>query len=394
MFRRPGRVAACETLTLAGKGVHLTRPGKAMRARRLRSALIFVYFAGSSRLRAKHFTEAVALLREYRMTTPAIIVLSLGGLLVLFGLLATLSTGFRHATNGRLIAWLNAKFGRGHNVEELARRLGIPADELRAFKPSYREAMIPKRSGGQRKLFVPDVQTKQLQRMLLRRVFARLRAHPAAMGFERGRSIVHNALPHVGRAIVLKMDIVDFFPTTTAARLDDYFRRIGWDREAAALLVRLTTHRGGLPQGAPASPRLSNLVNYFLDVQLASFARRRKGAYTRYADDITFSFPKDYPKRVRGVFQKVRSTLKSKGYQMHQRKKLSVHRRHQRQTVTGLVVNQKPQLDRRRRRWLRAVNHRMKTQGSASLSAAELAGWEALQKMIREQSAIAAATPA
>ncbi len=280
-----------------------------------------------------------------------------------------------------------AREGRGLAVPELARRLGMPERELRSFEPRYRRATIPKRSGGVRELLVPDDATKQLQRSLLHRLLRRLRAHPAAHGFERGRSIVTNALPHAGRAVVLRADIVDFFPSTSAERVDAYFRRVGWDAEAAALLTRLTTHEGGLPQGAPTSPRLSNLVNFHLDAVLAAFAARRRAAYTRYADDISISFAKDRPRRVRGALQKVRAVLKAKGYRMHGRKKLSIRRRHQRQVVTGLVVNDHVALPRRTRRLLRAMRHRLATTGSATLIEAQLQGWTALEGMVRRQSA-------
>jgi retron-type reverse transcriptase len=277
--------------------------------------------------------------------------------------------------------------GKGLGVEELARRLGIGPRELERFTPSYREARIPKRSGGTRRLLVPDDRTKALQRRILRRLLARLRAHPAANGFERGRSIVSNALPHVGRAVVVKLDVVDFFPATAAHRLDGYFRRIGWDADAAELLVKLTTHEGGLPQGAPTSPRLSNLVNFHMDGQLARLAARRKGSYTRYADDLTFSFPKDYPRRVRGVVQRARRILAANGYLMHGRRKLSIRRAHQRQAVTGLVVNAKASLPRERRRWLRAVRHRMTKGKAATITPAQLQGWDAFERMVRTQRA-------
>lgn len=185
----------------------------------------------------------------------------------------------------------------------------------------------------------------------------------------------------------MRLDIVDFFTSTKSERLDAYFRRIGWNREAAALLVKHTTHDGGLPQGAPTSPRLSNLVNYLLDSRLDHLAADRKGEYTRYADDITFSFPKDYPRKVRGVIQKARRILKAHGYEMHRRKKLHIRRQHQRQIVTGLVVNEHVNLPRSRRRLLRAVRHHLATGRPATMTATQLAGWDALAAMIREQSA-------
>lgn len=272
--------------------------------------------------------------------------------------------------------------GLGLGVDELARRLGITTDELRAFRPRYAERYIPKSKGGRRRLLVPDPATKQMQRRLLRRVFARLGAHPAACAFERGKSIVDAARPHAARAVVIKIDVVDFFDSTTAGRLDDYFRRIGWNAEAAAELVRLTTYDAGLPQGAPTSPRLSNLVNFYLDVQLAARAKKRKGHYTRYADDITFSFPKDYPKRVRGVVLSTKRILKMYGYRMHTGSKLRTLRRHQKQAVTGLIVNDKVNLPRKTKRWLRAARHRLSHGQQATLTPAQLKGWEAFEKMI------------
>jgi hypothetical protein len=292
---------------------------------------------------------------------------------------------YRHVTGGRPWQWFRARRGWGLGIDELARRLDIPADELSGFSPRYRTVFIKKRTGGERRLLVPDKHTKALQRRVLHRVLRRLRAHDAAIGFERGRSIVHNAVQHAGQSVVVRLDVVDFFPATAPARLEQYFRRIGWSKAAAELLVRITTHDDGLPQGAPTSPRLSNLVNYLLDVQMTRLAERWRGDYTRYADDITFSFPEDYPRHVRGVIQKARRILKSHGYRMHRRPKLHVRRQHQRQIVTGLVVNEDVNLPRWRRRQLRAVRHRLKTGRQATMSPAQLQGWDALQSMIRTQ---------
>jgi retron-type reverse transcriptase len=211
---------------------------------------------------------------------------------------------------------------------------------------------------------------------------AGLNSHWAACGFEPFRSIVRAAEPHAGQAVVIKIDIRHFFPSTAAERVEAYFRRIGWNSEAASLLTRLTTTEGGLPQGAPTSPRLSNLVNYYLDVQLDNLAAHRYGEYTRYADDITISYPEDYPRHVRGTIQQARRILKSKGYQIHHRK-LRILRRHQRQVVTGLVVNDGVNLPRKTRRWLRAVEHRYRTRrGEPTLTMAQLHGWRALVAMV------------
>ncbi len=301
---------------------------------------------------------------------------------------------YRSLTNGHPGHWLRALLGRGMGVPELARRMGIGESELLAFRPQYREVRIPKRSGGLRTLHVPDDATKALQRRILRRVLGRLRVHPSATAYERGRSVVDNARPHSGRAVVIRMDVRDFFPSTSSARIEAWFRRIGWDRAAAARLTELTTWQGGLPQGAPTSPRLANLVNARLDLWMERLAASRKGAYTRYADDLTFSFPEDYPKKMRGIVQKASRILRRFGYRAHRRRKLSIRRGHQRQMVTGLIVNgESPRLPRETRRWLRAVEHRLATGGPASLDPAQLAGWRSYRQMVEGSKARPGATP-
>src|SRR5262245_12876945 len=82
--------------------------------------------------------------------------------------------------------------GNGFGVEELARRLDMPLEELRAIRPTYREFTIPKRSGGVRRILAPEENLKAVQRRVLRLLLARLRCHSAATGFERGQSIVGN----------------------------------------------------------------------------------------------------------------------------------------------------------------------------------------------------------
>jgi RNA-directed DNA polymerase len=271
-------------------------------------------------------------------------------------------------------------------LEELARRLGAPPEQLGALAPQYREFRVPKRSGGHRIIHAPAPELKAVQRTILRRLLGRLTVHTCATGFEPGRSIVTNALPHVGKKVVLKLDVREFFPSTGAKRVEKYFGRIGWDAPAARLLTKLVTHGGALPQGAPTSPRLSNLLNYRLDQRLAGAAGRFGAAYTRYADDITFSFARDDPREIRALIRLVKKVLKEHGYTLHQGRKLQLRRRHDQQRVTGLVVNEgPPRLPRRTRRWLRAVAHRAANGGQATLSPTQLAGWGALLQMVEQQ---------
>jgi hypothetical protein len=258
-------------------------------------------------------------------------------------------------------------------------------EQLRSVAPDYRVVKIPKPHGGLRRLEIPDDATMALQRTILRRLLKSLDAHPFACGFEDGTSIVDAALPHAGRRVIVKMDVRRFFESTTAKRVQCYFENIGWQQEPAEILVRLTTFEGHLPQGAPTSPRLSNLVNAPLDEGLLRLARKHQGNYSRYADDITMSFDIRQGRKVRGITQAVRRILRSYGYAMHGGRKLKILRQHQQQRVLGLVVNSQVALPRKTRRWLRAVRHQMNNDQPTSISAAQLQGWESLAQMIEQQ---------
>lgn len=268
---------------------------------------------------------------------------------------------------------------------ELARRLDIPQEQLVAHQSSYREERISKPKGGFRRLEIPDNATKALQRTILHRLLQQVDAHPMACGFEEGASIVDAAMPHQQKRVVVKMDIRHFFEHTTSERVQKWIEAIGWEPEAAELLTRLTTYNGHLPQGAPTSPRLSNLVNAPLDHALLQLARRHKGDYSRYADDITMSFDIKRGRVIRGITQVVRRILRSYGYTMHGGAKLQILRQNQRQIVLGLVVNSSVALPRKTRRWLRAVRHRFETGQASSISEQQLNGWESFARMIETQ---------
>jgi RNA-directed DNA polymerase len=281
--------------------------------------------------------------------------------------------------------WSRLTGKAGHDIDELARRLGIDAGQLSATRPAYTEFTIPKRSGGTRRILAPSPDLKALQRQILRRLLDRLKVHSAATGFQKGHSIVTNAVFHAGRAVVVHMDIRDFFASTRAKRVTTYFKKIGWNREAANLLATLCCHDGGLPQGAPTSPRLSNLVNYRLDTRLTGVAATVGALYSRYADDMTFSFGQDNHQAVEGAIWTTKQVLADEGYKLHTHKKLHIRRRHQRQVVTGLVVNNRVDLPRETRRWLRAVEHHAATGQPTTLTPEQLSGWRALRQMIDSQ---------
>jgi RNA-directed DNA polymerase len=191
-----------------------------------------------------------------------------------------------------------------------------------------------------------------LQRRILYRLLNPLPMHPSATGFVRGRSIVDNARPHVGSGVVINLDLADFFPTITTERVAAMFRGLGWDSDSATILSRICSDEGRLPQGAPTSPAISNLVCRRLDERLSGLVTSFKGHYTRYADDITLSLPglgrnkrlrrhkgKQRPDRSnrpvrspsRSLLTTIRQIIEEEGFQIQMKKKVRVQRPHQRQ---------------------------------------------------------------
>jgi hypothetical protein len=316
-----------------------------------------------------------------------------------------------------LFTSLQRLFNRARTPRDLARWLAMPEPDLRGWLASqpawtrgydYSRFTIPKRRGGARVIDAPGDRLKDLQRLVLRRLLSPLQAAPHATGFVPGRSIVDNARPHVGQAVVINLDLADFFASITADRVEAAWRALGWDAEAAAILTRICTHQGRLPQGAPTSPALSNLVCRRLDARLGGLARALGGRYTRYADDLTISLPglgrnkrrrppgpsrsgpSPRPRR-RGPSRKILATLReiiaAEGFSIQWKKRVRIQRAHQRQTATGLLVNRQVNLPRATRRLIRAMQHRARLGRLDPAGRRKLRGLEALAAMVATQRA-------
>lgn len=274
--------------------------------------------------------------------------------------------------------------GSGLSVEELAKRLNTSVDILVSVPINYSRFTLKKRSGKDRIIYAPQAELCQMQKSINRLLLSKLKVHSCAKGFCRGQSIVTNAIEHVDKAVVIKFDIKDFFSNTRDKRILNYFKKIGWSSKAAKLLVKICCKNGGLPQGAPTSPTISNIVNNKLDARLFGFAKANGFTYTRYADDLTFSSKEDNKKAISKLIGSVNVILAEFGYTLNKSKQF-IARKHTRQFITGLVVNKKVQLPRETRRWLRAVEHSLKTTGKCTLSESQLFGWKSLQNMINLQ---------
>jgi retron-type reverse transcriptase len=217
----------------------------------------------------------------------------------------------------------------------------------------YNQFVIRKRNGGSRELAAPTPPLRAIQDWLNLFVVSQLPVHHAAHGFRRGRSILTNAEPHVGSRYVFKLDIKDFFGSVSRRQVFRAMRRLGYRREIADLLTTLLTLSDKLPQGAPTSPAVANNAAYGLDVRIAGYTGRRDIAYTRYADDITLSGVQVADSRVRRTVEKI---MRDEGFAPNEAKRRYV-RSDERQLVTGIVVNDKVDWPRDRRRWLRQQIH-------------------------------------
>lgn len=297
------------------------------------------------------------------------------------------------------------------DAASLAAAMGITVGELRwltfhrrvSETSHYARFRIPKKTGGTRLISAPMPRLKDAQRWVLEQILEPVPLHDAAHGFVAGRSIVTNAAAHVGREVVVNLDLKDFFPTLTFPRVRGVFQALGYSPEVATLLGLLCTepevaeveldgrrwfvHRSErfLPQGSPCSPAITNLVCRRLDQRLAGLAEKLGFTYTRYADDLTFS---GAPDRVRTLLKAVDAIVTDEGFTVHP-DKTRVMRRGGCQEVTGLVVNDRLGVPRRMMRRWRAVLHQVRHGGVEGRSfgpgndvMASLLGFAALVKMV------------
>jgi hypothetical protein len=208
---------------------------------------------------------------------------------------------------------------------------------------------------------------KELQRQILAELLEKIPPHPAVHGFRKGRSIQTFAAAHVGKRVVLRMDLQNFFPSISEARIQTLFRTAGYPEAVADLLGGICTNatprevwrasanemdphalwdlrklyaRPHLPQGAPTSPALANLCAYRFDCRLDGLAKAAGAEYTRYADDLAFSGGEAFERRVQHFATRVAAISMEEGFDVNHRK-TRVMRQGVRQHLAGLVTNQR-----------------------------------------------------
>jgi hypothetical protein len=282
-------------------------------------------------------------------------------------------------------------------VGELGEWLNLRPNELAWFADCRTlEAKLPpgplrhyiyrwqgKRDGSLRLIEAPKQRLKSIQRLLLQAILARIPAHEAAHGFRAGRSIRSFVTPHVGRDIVLRLDLKDFFPGILRARIMAIFLTAGYPESVARVLAGLCTNsapsefvkaarspadpkelrrlkllyqRPHLAQGAPTSPALANLAAYRLDCRLTGLAEAAGADYTRYADDLVFSGDHEFARMAERFYIKACTIALEEGFEVHTRK-TRLMRRSVSQRAAGVVLNRHVNFPRADYDRLKAIIH-------------------------------------
>ncbi len=221
-----------------------------------------------------------------------------------------------------------------HLAALLGRKPAYLSSVVNASGPHYRIFSIPKKSGGVRQIEAPYPALQECQEWIYREILSKVRLDKSAHGFCVRRSIVTNAKIHIGCDELLNLDLKDFFPSITMARVIRVFLNIGYTHNVSFYLASLCCLGGRLPQGAPTSPVVSNIVLSSLDRRLFTLSKREGLKYSRYADDLTFSgayVPRWFASAVENIIQ-------AAGFAVNERKTRMASKGSNRKIVTGIDV--------------------------------------------------------
>jgi retron-type reverse transcriptase len=280
----------------------------------------------------------------------------------------------------KLADWLHLDISELEWFADL-KGLGSRRCDIRLQHYHYR--VLEKKSDSIRLIEAPKSRLKELQRQIQNQILRKIPSHPAVHGFVKGRSIRTFVAPHVGRHLVLRLDLQDFFPSLPAARIRALFRTAGYPEPIADLLGGLCTNaapgdlwaqltsdisgdvrremrslygRPHLPQGAPTSPTLANLCAYRMDCRLTGLAHAVNADYTRYADDLAFSGDRAFERCVERFATHAAAIVIEEGFAVHHRK-TRLMRQGVRQHLAGLVTNRRINVARTDFDRLKAILH-------------------------------------
>ena len=242
----------------------------------------------------------------------------------------------------------------------------------------YKSFDIPKKNGDVRTINAPTDDLKYIQKQLAKAlqeyqidIWNSHKVKPnISHGFEKRKSIITNAKVHRNKKYVLNLDLEDFFDSFHFGRVRGFFeknRNFALPLEVATIIAQLTCFKGSLPQGAPTSPVITNLVCRILDNRLLRISKKYKLDYTRYADDLTFSTNnKSFLDFKDEFFLAINKEIQHAGFKINANKtRLSY--KDSKQTVTGLIVNKKINVDQKYYRKTKSMAHSLYTKGKFTI---------------------------
>lgn len=275
-----------------------------------------------------------------------------------------------------------------HSAEQLALAMNTNVAELRFLAYSrknaetthYNRFKLAKKTGGFRLISAPSPRLKKAQTWILENVLNNVEINAKAHGCVVARSIKTNAELHVKKAVVINQDLKNFFPSISYQRVLGAFKSLGYSGQVSTIFALICTEpevvevkladktyysqKGErfLPQGSPCSPAISNIICRKLDKRLEGLGKKYNYTYSRYVDDITFSAGKQELKSISAVLKYSKKIIREENFVLHPGK-LRIMKRGGKQEVTGVVVNEKPNIDKREYKKFKALIFQIEKDG-------------------------------
>lgn len=273
------------------------------------------------------------------------------------------------------------KFNEITSLNEFASFLKVPKRKLtyilyiKGIDNCYYPFEIKKKSGGVRKINAPDKDLKNIQQELAKALYIFKsqwdKNNIVSHGFEKNKTIITNAKIHRNKKIVFNIDLENFFESFHFGRVRGYFmknKHFNLPEKIATIIAQLTCYKGKLPQGAPTSPVITNLIFEILDNRIKKICKIYKLDYTRYADDLTFSTnDKLFLEKQLDFYEVLSKEIEAAGFKINEGKN-RLQLKNSRQLVTGLVVNQKVNINRKYYRETRAMAHHLYKEGEFTIN--------------------------
>ncbi|PIQ07600.1 MAG: RNA-directed DNA polymerase [Ignavibacteriales bacterium CG18_big_fil_WC_8_21_14_2_50_31_20] len=244
---------------------------------------------------------------------------------------------------------------------------GTPNSDNIPSNYDYSRFKIIKKDGGHRIIYSPYGHLKKIQRGISELLYKNVELHGASHGYTINKSIITNAKQHLKKNCIINIDLENFFQTINTVMLNKSLKLFFPDitDELLIKIIAICSFEGSLPQGAPTSPILSNLVCYSLDLKLSELAISHNLDYTRFADDMTFSTNNKIVELQ--LKNDINGIIQSEGFRLNEKKYRVLKKRH-RQSVTGITVNEKINVTRKYIRGIRAALYNWETYGKKEAS--------------------------